>query len=49
MPQILPSQFVRVRALTRYGMTRAQVAELYGVLIDEVEQIIGRPGSRGKL
>jgi hypothetical protein len=49
LPQILPSQFGRVRALTRYGMTRAQVAELYGVLTDEVEQIISRPGSRGKL
>jgi hypothetical protein len=49
MPRILPSQFGRVRALTRYGMTRAQVAELYGVLIDEVERIISRPVFRGKL
>jgi hypothetical protein len=49
MPRLLPSQFGRVRALTRYGMTPAQVAELYGVLIAEVEQIISRPGSGGKL
>ena len=49
MPRLLPSQFGRVRTLTRYGMTPAQVAELYGVLIDEVEQIIGRSVSRGEL
>jgi hypothetical protein len=36
------SQFGRVRALTRYGMTRAQVAELYGVTVDEIERIISR-------
>jgi hypothetical protein len=49
MTKILPSQFGRVRALTRYGMTPAQVAELYRVRIDEVERIICRPNSRGKL
>ena len=38
------SQFGCVRALTRYGMTRAQVAELYGVTVDEIERIISRPG-----
>jgi hypothetical protein len=37
------SQFGRVRTLTRYGMTRAQVAELYGVIVDEIEKIIRRP------
>ena len=42
--QIPASQFGRVRALTRYGMTRAQVAELYGVTVDEIERIISRPG-----
>jgi len=30
-------------------MTPAQVAELYGVLIDEVEQIIGHLVPRGEL
>jgi hypothetical protein len=40
---IPPSQFGRVRALANYGMTQAQVAELYGVGIGEIERIIGRP------
>ena len=38
-----PSQVGRVRALTSYGMTRAQVADLYGVTVDEIERIIRRP------
>jgi hypothetical protein len=37
------SQFGRVRTLTKYGMTREQVAELYGVTVDEIERIISRP------
>jgi hypothetical protein len=37
------SQEGRVRALASYGMTRAQVAELYGVTVDEIERIIKRP------
>jgi hypothetical protein len=37
------SQFGRVRALTSYGMTWAQVAGLYGVTIGEIVRIIGRP------
>ena len=41
--QIPVSQFGRVRALTSYGMTRVQVAELYGVTVDEIEKIIRRP------
>jgi hypothetical protein len=43
MRKIPASQFGRVRALASYGMTWAQVAELYGVGIDEIERIIGRP------
>jgi len=39
------SQFGRVRALTSYGMTHAQVAEYYGVSVDEIERIIKRPNS----
>ena len=39
---ILASQFGRVRALMNYGMTRAQVAELYGVGIDEIDRIARR-------
>jgi hypothetical protein len=33
----------RVRTLTSYGMTRAQVAKLYDVSIDEIERIIRGP------
>jgi hypothetical protein len=41
--EIPVSQFGRVRALTSYGMTRAQVAELYGVTGDEIDRILRRP------
>jgi hypothetical protein len=40
---IPPSQFGRVRALANYGMTQAEVAELYGVGVGEIERIVGRP------
>ena len=40
---IQPSQFGRVRALANYGMTQAEVAELYGVSIGEIERIVGPP------
>jgi hypothetical protein len=46
--EIPVSQFGRVRALTSYGMTGAQVAELYGVTVDKIERIIGRPDHRRK-
>jgi hypothetical protein len=39
------SQFGRVRALASYGMTQAQVAELYGVGVDEIERIVGQSNS----
>ena len=42
---IPPSQLGRVRALANYGMTRAQVAELYGVTIEEIDRIIKEPAS----
>jgi hypothetical protein len=42
--EIPASQHGRVRALTSYGMTREQVAELYGVTVDEIERIMSRPG-----
>jgi hypothetical protein len=29
--------------LTNYGMTRAQVAEVYGVTIEEIDRIIKGP------
>ena len=37
------SQFGRIRALASYGMTQAQVAELYDVSVDEIERIISEP------
>jgi hypothetical protein len=43
--KIPASQFGRVRALAAYGMTRTQVAELYGAAIDEVERILFDAGS----
>ena len=42
--EIPASQFGRVHTLTKYGMTQAQVAELYGVTVQEIERIIGRSG-----
>ena len=41
--EIAVSQSGRVRTLTSYGMTREQVAELYGVAVDEIDRIIRRP------
>jgi hypothetical protein len=43
--KIQASQFGRVRALAEYGMTRTQVAELYGVGVDEVERILSYSAS----
>ena len=42
--EIPASQHGRVRALTSYGMTREQVADLYGVAVDEIERIMSRLG-----
>lgn len=43
-----PSQIGRIRALTSYGMTPAQVAELYGVTVEHIEQIIKDPARLGR-
>jgi hypothetical protein len=43
-----PAQIGRVRTLTTYGMTPAQVAELYGVTVGEIERIIRGPDYSGK-
>jgi hypothetical protein len=42
------SQAGRIRALTSYGMTRTQVAELYGVTVDEIERLIKHPADSRK-
>jgi hypothetical protein len=44
---VAPSQFGRIRALATYGMTREQVADLYGVTVDEIAQILNYPLGAG--
>ena len=39
-PKIPESQFARIRAWRRYGMTTRQVAKVYGVAVDEIERIL---------
>jgi len=40
-PRAIPrAQFARIRALVKYGMTVAQVAEVYGVTVGDVERIL---------
>ena len=34
------SQFPRIRSWVKYGMTAAQVAEVYGVAVDDIERIL---------
>ena len=34
------SQFPRVRSWVKYGMTAAQVAEVYRVAVDDIERIL---------
>jgi len=34
------SEFARVRTLVKYGMTVAQVAEVYGAAVGEIERIL---------
>jgi hypothetical protein len=38
--QIPSSQFARIRAWVKYGMTAAQVAGIYGVAVDAIERIL---------
>jgi hypothetical protein len=42
-PEIPSSQFARIRALVKYGMTVSQVAELYEVAGGKIERILRRP------
>lgn len=41
------SQVGRVRALATYGMTLRQVADLYGVTVDEIDRILKAPARIG--
>jgi hypothetical protein len=43
-----PTQIGRVRTLATYGMTPAQVAELYGVTTEEINRILKAPVYSGK-
>jgi hypothetical protein len=43
-----PSQIGRVRTLATYGMTPKQVAELYGVSVDEINRILKAPAYSAK-
>jgi hypothetical protein len=40
--EIPRSQFARIRIWVKYGMTAAQVAEVYGAAVGEIERILGR-------
>jgi hypothetical protein len=39
-PKIPASQFARIRSWVKYGMTPAQVAEVYGVSVGDVDRVI---------
>ena len=39
-PEIMRSQFARIRALVKYGMKPPQVAEVYGVAVGVIEDIL---------
>ena len=39
-PELPPSQFARIRTLVKYGMTVAQVADVYGAAVGEIERIL---------
>lgn len=39
-PKIPSSEFARIRAWVKYGMTAAQVAGIYGVAVEVIEQTL---------
>jgi len=41
-PEIPRSQFARIRTLVKYGLSPAQVAEVYGVGVGAIESILRR-------
>ena len=40
MPEIPVSQFARIRTWVKYGMTASDVAQVYGVAVEEIECIL---------
>lgn len=43
-PQIPASRFARIRTWVKYGMTVADVAQVYGVAVEEIEGILRDAG-----
>jgi hypothetical protein len=41
-PEIPRSQFVRIQTWVKYGMTVAQVAQVYGVAAGDIERVLGK-------
>jgi hypothetical protein len=39
-PEIPASEFARIRIWVKYGMTVSQVAQVYGVAVDQVERVL---------
>jgi hypothetical protein len=39
-PKIPASRFARIRTWVRYGMTASDVAQVYGVAVEEIERIL---------
>jgi hypothetical protein len=42
-PGIPASHVTRIRTWLRYGMKIAEVAQIYGVEIDDIERVLGKP------
>jgi hypothetical protein len=40
--EIPPSQIARIRTWVKYGMKVAQVAQVYGVPVDDIERLLGK-------
>ena len=41
MPEIIPaSKFARIRTWVKYGMAVSQVAQVYGVTVEEIQRIL---------
>jgi hypothetical protein len=42
-PEISAKKLARLRTLVKYGMTVSQVAEVYGVPVQKIEELLQRP------
>jgi hypothetical protein len=41
-PKIPASRYARIRTWVKYGMTAADVAQVYGVAVEEIERILAK-------